>query len=181
MQLYTIKKATITYRPYHRNYYHSLAESIFAVHSLSCTYYGYCSYGDGSDMHAIFLDSPEDPFDWDATLPSAVEALHCLTPHHAITTKNRKLRNKVRMTLCHTFKLLVCSASSLVCCTTAAIVSHTLMWCMQAVNVCHLHHALAAQSHQGSIMVLYSHLSVPAHDSKCKPQKAMIKMCSFEQ
>ena len=96
MQFQTIRKATITYRPYHRNYYHSLGESIFAVHSLACTYYGYCHYGEGSDLTAIFLDSPQDPFDWDTSLPSANEALQCLTPHHAYTVKDRKLCNKAR-------------------------------------------------------------------------------------
>lgn len=96
MQFQTIRKAMTAYRPYHRNYYHSIGESIFAVHSLACTYYGYCQYGQGSDLTAISLDSREDPFDWDTSLPSANEALHCITPRPAYTVKERKLCNKVR-------------------------------------------------------------------------------------
>ena len=114
LQLQVIRTATITYRPYHRNYYHSLAEAIFAVHSLSCTYYGFCSYGDGSDMHAIFLDSPEDPFDWDTTLPSAVAALQCLTPQPIVTLKDCKLRNKARREQAHVVHLLPAMYTQLV-------------------------------------------------------------------
>lgn len=94
-----VRKATITYRPYHRNYYHSLAEAIFAVHLLACTYFQYCHHGDGSDLTAVFIDTIDDPVDWDTTLQSAIEALQCLTPRPAYTIKDPKLHDKVGVNL----------------------------------------------------------------------------------
>lgn len=94
-QYEVVRKATITYRPYHRNYYHSLAEAIFAVHLLACTYFQYCQHGDGSDLTAVFIDTIDDPVDWDTTLQSANEALQCLTPRPAYTIKDPKLHDRV--------------------------------------------------------------------------------------
>ena len=99
LQYEVVRKATITYRPYHRNYYHSLAEAIFAVHLLACTYFQYCQHGDGSDLTAVFIDTIDDPLDWDTTLQSAIEALHCLTPRSAYTIKDPKLHDRVGVTL----------------------------------------------------------------------------------
>ena len=90
-----VRKATITYRPHHRNYYHSLAEAIFAVHLLACTYFEYCQHGDGSDLTAVFIDTIDDPVDWDTALNSAIEALQCLTPRPAYTIKDPKLHERV--------------------------------------------------------------------------------------
>ena len=99
LQYEVVRKATITYRPYHRNYYHSLAEAIFAVHLLACTYFQYCQHGDGSDLTAVFIDTIDDPVDWDTTLQSAIEALQCLTPRPAYTIKDPKLHDRVGVTL----------------------------------------------------------------------------------
>ncbi len=85
----------MTYRPYHRNYYHSLGEAIFAVHLLACTYFQYCQHGDGSDLTAVFIDTIDDPVDWDTSLQSANEALQCLTPRPAYTIKDPDLHERV--------------------------------------------------------------------------------------
>jgi len=79
-----------------------LAEAIFAVHLLACTYFQYCQHGDGSDLTAVFIDTIDDPVDWDTTLQSAIEALHCLTPRPAYTIKGPKLHDRVGVTLLST-------------------------------------------------------------------------------
>ncbi|KAK9789554.1 hypothetical protein WJX73_002802 [Symbiochloris irregularis] len=81
LQIHHEAKASLAWRPWTENLYHSVAESIFTVYQHGCTYFKLCTHAAlTSQLAAVFhdIDHPGNPHvEWDVALPPAAEAIQC--------------------------------------------------------------------------------------------------------
>ena len=90
-----IKAASLTWRQWHQNYYHSFGESVYEAFNTACKYMYYCGGSNSSDVSPIFTVRSADEARWADVLPAAESALKCLMPGNNYFIGDSSLQNRV--------------------------------------------------------------------------------------
>lgn len=100
-----------------------MAESIFEVYNLACTYFELCNLHTKEVMVPVFLDKPgvagwdtrlgDTEGGWRSVLPPAAEALQCFYPKPALWIADPMLHDKVSShhSGCKYVSMAACSSS----------------------------------------------------------------------
>ena len=102
-QAEVLKAASLTWRQWHGNYYHSLGESVYEAFNNACKYLHYCGGKNTSDVTPIFIERSGDEARWSDMLPAAETALKCLLPGNNYFIGDGSLQNRVGLSWAYKF------------------------------------------------------------------------------
>lgn len=95
LQAEVIKVATLTWRQWQGNFYHSLGESVFEAFNQACKYLHYCGGHNQTHVSPIFIERAGDQGRWADFLPSVESAVKCLFPSPNYYLGDSQLQHRV--------------------------------------------------------------------------------------